>query len=89
VRFLILGLVAVTVFTVFVTVFAASADSRSVRALPKWAWVLICLFLPVLGGISYLIAGRPISSRGSEPRRPAPDDDSEFLNELRKLLDDE
>lgn len=30
-----------------------------VRYLPKWAWALVCLISVPLGGILYLILGRP------------------------------
>lgn len=85
-RFLILGIAALVIFTVFVTVFAASANSRSVRLLPKWIWVLICLFLPLFGGLLYLTIGRPI---GAKPKTIAPDDDPEFLRQLRKKLEND
>jgi hypothetical protein len=48
------------IWTVFTTVFAASANKAEVRALPKWLWVLICLFVPFFGGLLYLMVGRPL-----------------------------
>jgi hypothetical protein len=87
VRFLILGIAAVVIFTVFVTVFAASAQADKVRTLPKWFWLLLCFFVPVVGGLMYLIAGRPL---GSNTRTTlAPDDDPEFLRQLRKRLEND
>ena len=59
-RMVILAVIAAVVFEVFVLAFAASADKRQVRAMPKWAWILVCLFAPILGGVAYLIFGRPI-----------------------------
>lgn len=44
-------------FVVFCLVDLARA--RQVRYLPKWAWALICLVSVPLGGIVYLIVGRP------------------------------
>jgi hypothetical protein len=44
-------------FVVFCLVDLARA--RRVRYLPKWAWALICLISVPLGGIVYLLAGRP------------------------------
>lgn len=93
-RFQIFGLIVLVVFTVFVTVFAASADRNSVRVLPKWAWVLLCLFVTPVGGLLYLGLGRPIGpGGGSKPRRrpAAPDDDPQFLRDLSERLrkDDE
>jgi hypothetical protein len=34
------------------------ARAPSVRYLPKWAWVLICLVSIPMGGIVYLLVGR-------------------------------
>jgi hypothetical protein len=33
--------------------------ARRVRYLPKWAWALICIVSVPLGGIVYLLVGRP------------------------------
>ena len=92
-RFLLYFFGALIVFTVFVTVFAASADARKVRLLPKWGWVLLCVFLTPIGGILYIAIGRPIDKPGSRPtmRTVAPDDDPEFLRNLSEKLkgDDE
>jgi hypothetical protein len=38
--------------------FVDLARAPSVKHLPKWAWVLICLLFIPLGGIVYLLAGR-------------------------------
>ena len=85
-RFLIYGIAALVIFTVFVTVFAASAERSEVRNLPKWAWVLLCIFVTPAGGLLYLALGRP----KGEPKRKtvAPDDDPEFLRKLRDQLRD-
>jgi len=80
-RFIYLGIVAWVVLTVFVTVFAASANSRDIRVLRKWVWILIILGVPIFGAILYLVQGRPI---GGKPQATplAPDDDPEFLRRL-------
>lgn len=77
-------------FTVFVTVFAMSAPANQVRALPKWLWVLICIFVPIVGGLLYLALGRPLG--GPRPRQTkvvAPDDDPQFLRDLARKLEEE
>ena len=92
-RFQIFGLIVLIVFTVFVTVFAASADRNAVRVLPKYVWVLLCLFIMPIGGFLYLLFGRPIGGPGrrQKPRSAAPDDDPQFLRDLSERLrkDDE
>lgn len=95
-RYLIFAAVVVGVFTIFVTVFAASADKRQVRNLPKFLWVLICLLVPGIGGLLYLVVGRPINGAPNDSgsagrgqfRTVAPDDDPEFLRNLAERLDE-
>lgn len=77
-------------FTVFVTVFAASAKKNEVRNLPKWAWIVICLFVPIVGGLLYLVLGRPVGgpkNRFGRTKIVAPDDDPSFLRDLSEKLD--
>ncbi|MFM6963437.1 MAG: PLD nuclease N-terminal domain-containing protein [Micrococcales bacterium] len=64
-RLLVFGVVVVVVFTVFVTAFAAAADKNAVRSLPKSLWVLLCLFVPPIGGVLYLAVGRPVAGQTS------------------------
>jgi hypothetical protein len=59
----------------------------SVRTLPKLAWVVVILIVPVLGPVCWLLAGRaagPSRSGGQPPRRgpQGPDDDPDFLRGL-------
>jgi len=79
-------IVAVVIFQIFTTVYAASANPRQVRVLPKVVWVLLCLFIPIIGGLLYITIGRPIdgdAGQGAKRSRPiAPDDDADFLRDL-------
>ncbi|BCB82060.1 PLD nuclease N-terminal domain-containing protein [Phytohabitans flavus] len=73
-----------------------SAEEDEIRALPRFAWVLIILFFPLIGSIAWFLAGRPKEAAASgsgwtaggslpEHRRSrpaAPDDDPEFLKSL-------
>ena len=79
------------IWTVFTTVFAASAKKHEVRALPKWIWVLLCLVVPFFGGLLYLMVGRPLRSgdaggMGGRGKTVAPDDDPGFLKDISKKL---
>jgi hypothetical protein len=41
-----------------------------IRNLPRMVWLALVVLLPVLGGVVWLIAGRPVSSKDAEgPRR--------------------
>ena len=91
-RFAIFGAVALVIFTVFVTAFAATADARAVRSLPKWAWILLCVFVTPIGGLLYLLVGRPLPNGGDREkptRTVAPDDDPDFLRDLAKRMREE
>ncbi|MEV4755384.1 PLD nuclease N-terminal domain-containing protein [Micromonospora sp. NPDC049559] len=72
-----------------------SAEPDEIRALPRFAWVLLILFFPLLGSIAWFAAGRPLPAgrpgrpgpAGGAPTPPpvrplAPDDDPEFLRSL-------
>jgi hypothetical protein len=87
---------------VFCLIDCIQTPEHEVRNLPKLAWVLLIIILPLIGGIAWLVAGRPQSqSRGRQvpwpstrtagfpeyerPRRAvAPDDDPEFLAEMKR-----
>lgn len=76
--------VALLAFTVYCVVDVLQSEENKVRGLPKLVWLAVALLVPLAGGISWLIAGRP---RGMlQPRsrpRPGgprgPDDDTDFL----------
>lgn len=69
-------------------------DKRQIRGMPRFAWLLVILLVPLGGSVAWFLAGRPRPIRGRdgnwraatglpEPRRPqAPDDDPEFLRSL-------
>jgi hypothetical protein len=64
-------------------------------------WIILIIVLPLIGGIAWLVAGRPNTRRANtwrigggfpEHERPAgrrrvvaPDDDPEFLAQMRKV----
>jgi hypothetical protein len=78
-RVLVFAVIAAVVLAVFAVVDCALTERRRVRALPKWAWILIALVLPVVGPLLWLIVGRG-SARPQPVRRViGPDDDPSFL----------
>ncbi|WP_456844370.1 PLDc N-terminal domain-containing protein [Cellulomonas sp. P5_C6] len=70
------------------------------RNLSKTTWVFVIIIIPVVGGIAWLVAGRPehrpsrnvpwpsTQTAGfpeyERPRRSGPDDDDEFLAGMRQ-----
>lgn len=58
----------VMVLWIFCVVDVIMARDDEVRHLPKWAWLLLVLFFPLVGSIAWLAAGRPRRT----PRRLAP-----------------
>ncbi|MWB98084.1 PLD nuclease N-terminal domain-containing protein [Agromyces seonyuensis] len=79
---IVLG-VALVVFTIYAIVDAALVERDRVRGLPRWAWILVILFVPLIGGVLWFVIGRGRrqkyrSGRGSG----APDDDPDFLRRL-------
>jgi hypothetical protein len=81
------GLVGIAFYIYSIIDVLRSEKSRT-RTLPKYVWLLIVIVLPIIGGVIWLLLGRPwpaggLPGRKSEPS--APDDDPKFL---RKLDDD-
>jgi hypothetical protein len=78
--------VAVLAFTVYCVVDVVQTNDDRVRNLPKLVWLLLTLLFPVVGGISWLVAGRPkglLRRPSAPPRGPrGPDDDPDFLRDL-------
>jgi hypothetical protein len=76
----VLGIVAVT-FMIYSIVDAAFRPVRLVRGIPKWAWLLVIIFIPVLGGVLWFVIGRGREQKVVY-RALGPDDDPDFLGGL-------
>lgn len=68
---------------------------EAVRGLPKPLWLLVVL-PPLIGPAAWFLAGRPPSGTARSPLRPrpapergAPDDDEDFLRELRRRAEEQ
>lgn len=73
--------VAFFAFTVYCVVDAVKSDKDEVRRLPKWLWVTLTIITTPLGGIAWLLLGRPRPEGGKGGRLGplGPDDDPDFL----------
>ncbi|CAD5990740.1 PLDc N-terminal domain-containing protein [Agreia sp. COWG] len=77
----VLGIVAVT-FMIYSIVDAAFRPARLIRALPKWAWLLIIIVIPLIGGVLWFVIGRGRERQAAVYRTVGPDDDPDFLGKL-------
>lgn len=82
---------AVTLYSLFD---CSARDSTNIRIMPKWAWLLVILFIPVIGLLMWFIFGRGWQGQGgpgaggSRRRGPvAPDDDPDYLRRISEDLD--
>nr|WP_269328979.1 PLD nuclease N-terminal domain-containing protein [Kineosporia babensis] len=51
---------------IFCLIECIQTDSDRVRNLPKVGWILLILFFPIVGGIAWLVAGRPKDAAGNQ-----------------------
>ena len=95
---LIIGAGALVVgLTIYALLDAVRTPAREERTLPKWLWVLVILFFPVVGPVLWLLLGRPkrergtrgsisrpgTARRGNTPSMASPDDDEAYLRWLK------
>ena len=85
---IVYGLVTL-VLLVYALVDLTRTPGAQVRTLPKPLWYVVLLLLPLVGSLGWLLLGRPrrgdTAEAASPPVRPiAPDDDEDFLRELRR-----
>ena len=79
---------------IYALVDCIQTEESQIRGLPKIAWILLIVFVGVIGPVAWLIAGRaktggsrvPLPGArdpsAQSPRTLAPDDDPEFLGRL-------
>jgi hypothetical protein len=83
----ILPILIVLGVTIYALIDCARTPQEEVRNLPKWAWLLLIIFFETIGGIAWLIAGRPKTQGGvprnfRKPKIIPPDDDPDFLRSI-------
>jgi hypothetical protein len=86
---------------IFCLIEAIQTPADEIRGLDKIWWIIVIIVVPLIGGIAWLVAGRPLRQRNpnqwrsgggfpeyerNRSRAPmGPDDDPEFLSEMRKV----
>ncbi|MFD7612032.1 PLDc N-terminal domain-containing protein [Streptomyces sp. NPDC059828] len=70
--------------SVYAFIDCISTDEKEIRYIPKPLWAILVLLFPLVGSISWLIAGKDRSARRPAQRGGwvAPDDNPEFLKSL-------
>ncbi len=88
-RFLIPAIIVLVALTLYCLFEVLLTQRHQVRSMPKAVWFLVVLLLPLVGPLLWLFLGRARSSSAArtEPRMSAPDDDEEFLRNLRVQRD--
>lgn len=84
---LLFGLgVAAVIFTIYAVADCAFFDRMRIRGLSRAWWIVVIIFVPIIGGVLWFIIGRGRRDRGgvARGRTVAPDDDAEFLRHLRE-----
>ncbi len=56
----VLPAVALLAFTIYALVDCVQSRDEDIRGIPKLAWLIVILIAPLVGGIGWFIAGRPI-----------------------------
>ena len=92
---IVYGLLAALALLVYCALDVVTTPRERVRTLPKPLWLLVVL-LPVVGPLAWFFAGRPPRKTDRKGPRPgprvepgAPDDDEDFLRELRRRADEQ
>ena len=96
------GAVFELLLLVYCVLNVVTTPEDQVRNLPKLLWLALVILLPVVGGVAWLVAGRPLYGRRApaRPRFPeydrpgravaqSPDDDEAFLRGLRERAEEQ
>jgi hypothetical protein len=85
IRAVVIVIIVVTALMIFSIIDCSRTEEGKIRSLPKWAWLVIILFVPGIGSIAWLIAGRPKGpGRGGRRKKKVipPDDNPDWLRKL-------
>ncbi len=88
---LVLPIIVAIALAVYAVIDCLQTDPAEIRGPRRPVWVAVILLLPIVGPVAWLIARRGgprafPSRRGRRPAPPvAPDDNPEFLRQLRDI----
>lgn len=84
VRLIIFASLVAVALTIYSMIDCARTERHKIRSLPKSAWLVIILLLPLVGAGLWYLLGRPYTAHpgAPAPRSQAPDDDEDFLRQL-------
>ena len=84
VRWAVIAAIITLALMIFSIIDCSRTAESNIRSLPKWAWLIIIIFVPAIGSIAWIIAGRP-KGNGRVRRKGKivpPDDNPDFLGKL-------
>ncbi|HRD36624.1 MAG: PLDc N-terminal domain-containing protein [Candidatus Nanopelagicaceae bacterium] len=84
VKWAVIAAIITLALMIFSIIDCSRTSENNIRSLPKWAWLVIIIFVPAIGSIAWIIAGRPKGNgRGRRKRKIIPPDDNpDFLGKL-------
>lgn len=84
VRWAVIAAIITLALMIFSIIDCSRTAESNIRSLPKWAWLIIIIFVPAIGSIAWIIAGRPKGNgRGRRKGKIIPPDDNpDFLGKL-------
>jgi len=84
VRLAVIAAIITLALMIFSIIDCSRTAENNIRSLPKWTWLVIIIFVPAIGSLAWIIAGRPKGNgRGRRKRKIVPPDDNpDFLGKL-------
>ena len=59
VRVAVIATIIILALMIFGIIDCSRTPENQIRSLPKWAWLVIIIFVPGIGALAWIIAGRP------------------------------